>query len=117
MSRKEIGVLQRPLNEMAEINAMKKALSAKKNVGIKGCVDSQKVHMIYGLDDDYFQKIIVTFSEKRAKEIYDDLKIYENNRAIFPSKDLMFFQADIHSNVQTIERMKVYKKVLMKENC
>lgn len=67
MSRKEIGVLQKPLNEMAELESMKKALSEKKNVGIKGCVDSQKVHMIYGLDDAYFQKIIVTFSEKKSE--------------------------------------------------
>lgn len=117
MSRKEIGVLQKPLNEMAELESMKKALSEKKNVGIKGCVDSQKVHMIYGLDDAYFQKIIVTFSEKKAKEIYEDLKIYDNNRAVFPAKDLIFFQADIHSNMQTIERMKVYKKIRMQEEC
>lgn len=117
MSRKEIGVLDIPLNEMAEIAAMKRALSEKKNVGIKGCVESQKVHMIYGLNADYFQKIIVTFSEKRAKEIYEDLKLYENNRVVFPAKDLIFFQADIHSNVQTTERMKVYKKILMGEDC
>jgi transcription-repair coupling factor (superfamily II helicase) len=117
MSRKEIGVLQTPLYEMAEIEAMKKALSAKKNVGITGCVDSQKVHMIYGLDDAYKQKIIVTFSEKRAKEIYEDLKLYESNRVTFPARDLIFFQADIHSNMQTIERMKAYKKILRGEDC
>ncbi len=117
MSRKEIGVLQAPLMEIAELGDMIKALAKKRNVGIKGCVDSQKLHMLYGVDGDYYQKIIVTFSEKKAKEIYEDLKLYETNRAIFPAKDLIFFQADIHSSAQTMERMNVYKKILVQEEC
>ncbi len=115
MSRRQVEVLAAPFGEMAELIEMKKCLIEKKSVGINGAVDSEKMHMLYGLDDDFANKIIVTFSEKRVKEIYEDMKIYETNRHIFPAKDLIFYQADIHSNQQTAERMKCYKKILLGE--
>ena len=48
-----------PLQELAEYDDLRKAL--KKNSGpisLTGCVDSQKLHMIYGLSDGFPIKVI-----------------------------------------------------------
>lgn len=59
-------------------------------VALSGCVDSEKLHMVYGLGDGFRYKIIVTFSDLKAKELYEDYQFYDRNVAIYPAKDLIF---------------------------
>ena len=41
-----------PLKELAEYDEIRKAVrQGKGTVALSGCVDSQKLHMIYGLSD------------------------------------------------------------------
>lgn len=102
-----------PLNELAEFSEIKNAIKAKPcTVSLTGCVDSQKLHMIYGLSDGFKYKIIVTFSEQRVKELYEDYKFYDRNVMMFPAKDLIFYQADIHGNKLMTERIKCYRRIL-----
>ena len=108
-------VLTAPLWEMGEMEEISALLrKKKKSVGLTGCVDSQKLHMAYGLSDGFLYKIIVTFSDQRVKEIYEDYKLYDKNVIMFPAKDLIFYQADVHSNQLIKERMKCYRKLLEK---
>ena len=79
---------------------------------LTGCVDSQKLHMVYGLSDGFKYKIIVTFSDSRAKDIYEDYKLYDKNVMLYPAKDLIFYQADIHGNQLVKERMKALRRVM-----
>ena len=95
-----------PLEELGEYEEIKKELKKPVvSVAVSGCVDSQKMHMIYGLGQDFRYRIIVTFSDLRTKEIYEDYKFYDRNVTLFPAKDLIFFQADIHGNQLTAERV------------
>ena len=96
-----------PLQELGEYEELKKILGKEKAaVSISGCVDSEKLHMIYGLSDGFRHKIIVTFSDLKAKELYEDYQFYDRNVMIYPAKDLIFFQADIHGNQLIMQRMK-----------
>ena len=105
-----------PLQELLEFAEMKKALSVEhKSVSLTGCVDSQKLHMIYGLSDDFPMKVIVTYSDLKAKELYEDAKFYDKSVMLFPAKDLIFYQADIHGNQLITQRMKCYRKILEKK--
>ncbi len=104
-----------PLYELAEYGQIRKEL--KKGGGIisvSGCVDAQKWHMAYGLSDGYKFKIIATFSELHAREIYNQFRAYDRNTYLYPAKDLIFYQADIHGNQQTKERIRVLKRLLQK---
>ena len=103
-------------NELNEYDTLRSLLKRKKGiVAADGCVDPQKLHMINGLSNDYDFKIIVTFSEQKAREIYEDYKFYDPNVLLFPAKDLIFFQADISGNVITADRMKSLKAILESE--
>ncbi|MGL5258615.1 MAG: transcription-repair coupling factor [Lachnospiraceae bacterium] len=105
--------LMAPLRELAGFSEMKEVLEKKKGkLALYGCIDSQKVHMMQGLSDGFRYKIIVTFSDIRVRELYEDLKSYDRNILIYPGKDLIFYQADIHSNELIEERIKVYRRII-----
>ncbi len=102
-----------PLEELGEFEEIKKLLAGKRaSVSISGCADSEKLHMIYGLSDGFRNKIIVTFSDLKAKELYEDYKFYDRNVMLYPAKDLIFFQADIHGNQLTTERIKCLRRLM-----
>lgn len=101
-----------PLQELAEFSEMKELLKKNESLAISGCVDSQKLHMINGLSPGYKYKIIVTYNEVRAKEIYEDCLLYDRNVTIYPAKDLIFYQADIHGNQLMKERIRCLKRVI-----
>ena len=58
-----------PLEQLDEFQKIKEQL--KKNCGmteISGCLDSQKCHMIYAAGREKRYRVILTGSEKKAKE-------------------------------------------------
>lgn len=102
-----------PLEELGEYEEIKKMLAKKQaSIALSGCVDSQKLHMIYGLGEGFRYKMIVTFNDLRAKELYEDYKFYDRNVMLYPAKDLIFFQADIHGNQLTMERIRCLRRLM-----
>ncbi|MCR5507159.1 MAG: transcription-repair coupling factor [Lachnospiraceae bacterium] len=102
-----------PLSEMAEYEEGRSRL--KKTPGIieiNGCVDSQKLHVVYGLGEGYRHKLIVTYSEQRAKEICEDYAFYDRNIEQYGARDLIFYQADVHGNLLTKQRMSCLKPII-----
>ncbi|MGN1146406.1 MAG: transcription-repair coupling factor, partial [Acetatifactor sp.] len=101
-----------PLRELAEYAQVQEAIRKERAfVALSGCVDSQKLHMIYGLSDGLKYKVIVTYSDLKAKEIFEEYKFYDKNVMLYPAKDLIFFQADIHGNQLTRERIRTLRRV------
>ncbi len=106
-------VLTAPLHELGEFEEVKALLKKPgKTVALTGCPESQKLHMVYGLSEGYRNKLIVTFSDIRVKEIKEDYKFYDRNVTSYPAKDLIFYQADIHSNQLSKERIQCMKRIL-----
>ncbi len=109
-----------PLQELAEYGNIREAIRKRAGkpdsqgavAALTGCVDSQKLHMIYGLSDGFRIKVIVTYSDIKAKEIYEEYKFYDRNVMLYPAKDLIFFQADIHGNQLVKERVKVLRRLM-----
>lgn len=102
-----------PLHELAEYEHLRETL--RKHVGpiaLTGCVDSQKLHMIYGLSDGFRIKVIATYSDLKAREIFEEYKFYDRNVMLYPAKDLIFFQADIHGNQLIKERVKTLRRLM-----
>ena len=67
---------------------------------------------ITGLSDGYRQKVIVTFSALKAKEIYDDIKGFTDDAVMYPSKDFIFFSADVHGNLILQQRLEFIEKIV-----
>lgn len=103
--------LMLPLQELAEYGKMKELLRKKEAVSISGCVDSQKLHMMAGLGEGFAVRLILTYSELRAREIAEDFRFYDRKVSVYPGKDLIFYQADIQGNQLVRERIKTLKRI------
>lgn len=105
-----------PLKELKEFNDIKDNLKRSTSpIQVTGCIDSQKCHLMYGLGNAVPFRIIVTYNEMKAKEIYEDYKLYDRNVYLYPAKDVIFYSVDIHGNAIVRDRLKVIKRILEKE--
>ena len=93
---------------------MKKADTEPGLYSITGCIDAQKPHMMYAACHDGKSKLIITFHEQRAKELYEEYSFFDPTAVYYPAKDVLFYQSDIRGNVLTAERMRALK--MMHEN-
>ena len=109
-------VFANPLVDLAEYTDMKQDLDQGKGpVQISGVTDSQKVHVMHELSKNNPWRLVVTYDDTRAKEIFDDFSYFEPNTWLYPARDLLFYSSDIHGNLLTRQRMQVFKHLLEDE--
>lgn len=105
-----------PLKELKEFNDIRDNIIMKTlPVQITGCIDSQKCHLIHGLGDGITFKIIVTYNDLKAKEIYEDYRLYDKNVFLYPSKDIIFYSADIHGRAIVIDRLSIIRRIIERQ--
>lgn len=80
---------------LEEINAYKEAVDDIKKqkfpLHVSGCIDTQKCHMIYGLSQSENWRVIIAENEIRAREIYDDYRLFDKSVMYYPPKDIIFW--------------------------
>ena len=87
------------------------------------------VHHVWGMDrritpllmealsDAGRFRLIVTYEERRAREIVEDYRFYNRQTYYYPAKDALFYSADIHSNNTVQERLEIFKKIAENRPC
>lgn len=67
--------------------------------------------LIEALGRDSRVKLIVTYSERRARQIQEDYRFYDRQVRYYPAKDLLFYYADIHGNATVKSRLDIFKDI------
>ena len=124
-----------PMQQLGEFEEISRRLAGNRGMlQVTGCIDSQKTHFIWSAGEQYrrtalaarapglagkkephrqeFATVIVTYNDLRAKEIYENYRFFDRDVLYFPAKDLIFFQADIHSNLLEQQRAAVLKALV-----
>ena len=102
-----------PLLELAEFETVQKKRKEQKGIlQFAGCVNSQKTHMMYALSDGFDFKIIATSSEMKAKQVYEEYRFLDSDIYLYPSKDLLFYQADLRGKYLLKQRMEVFQAIM-----
>lgn len=102
-----------PLQELEEFQKIQQALQ-KQSIQVTGCIDAQKAHFIYAAGAAK-KKLIVTYSELRAKELCENYRLFDKNVLFYPAKDLIFYSADVQSNLLVQQRIRVLQKLMEEE--
>lgn len=101
-----------PLVELEEFDGLSRSLKNNEvPVQLVGCMDTEKSHLISGLSA-YKNKLILAPNEVRAKELVEDLKLYDREVLYYPAKDFIFYSADVHGQAIVKERLKVVQKLI-----
>ena len=105
--------LYAPVRENPNYKAMLTTLAARAGaLAVTGCTDSQKLNLIYSLSEGYRIRLIITYSDARCREIYEDSLLYDRNSFVFPAKDMIFYEADVSSNQTERQRLQVFRHLL-----
>jgi transcription-repair coupling factor (superfamily II helicase) len=107
-----------PLAESDSYNRIKDLLkNTSKAVWANGAVSAQKWHMTAAvLRGDSRPALIVAPSELKAKEIYEDISyFFRDTCSFYPSRDMIFYAADVKSPDITRQRLMVLEKLLLTE--
>ena len=107
------GSFQNPLPELKEYEDAKEDLCKGRGpVSVSGGTDSQKVHQMAEMGREFPFKLVVTYSDARARDIYDDYRTFDSDVFLYPAKDLLFSGADIQGKVLGGKRLLVLKQLL-----
>ncbi len=107
-----MSLLVQPIQALTDYEEIKKHLGQSCGVlQLSGCIDAIKPYLIQGLSQGGTVKLLVTFSEQKAKELVEEYKVYDRSVVYYPAKDVLFYQADIRGNLLTRERLSVIKQL------
>ena len=110
--------LSEPLEQLNSFIQVKEYLQEGKGpVHISGTECSDRVFVMNGCAESADVRLVVTYDEERANRLYEDFRFYEKNVLIYPSKDVLFFSADIHGNAIVRRRMEIFKRLIEGERC
>ena len=101
-----------PLYELADFDEIIRQLKKPGIVSVSGCLDSQKAHFTNGFLREFPFRLIVAENDLKAKEFYEDFRLYDPEVLYYPARDLIFYQADIHGNLITRQRIQVLQALL-----
>ncbi len=111
-----------PLADSPSYNRILQLLSQADTSGASvladGCVASQKLHLMGALSsDDRLHdrarfRLILTYSDLRAREIAEEYSFYDRNTLLYPAKDLIFFQADLRGREIETERIRCLRRII-----
>lgn len=109
--------LIRPLEELKEFQDLEESLKKERGIfQVSGCIDAQKPHLIYACGRRIAGRLIVTFSEQRAKELYEDCRFFQPNALYYPARDILFYQSDIRGNLLARQRISAVKAIMVQEH-
>lgn len=96
-------VFLKPLEELSEYETLVKSAEKPGLVSVTGCIDAEKPHLFYGLGQKRKKRLIVTFQEQKARELYEEYLFFDPQTVYYPAKDVLFYQSDIRGNLLTAE--------------
>lgn len=102
-----------PLEQVGRFDELKRQLEKEQGIAVvTGTIESQKAHLAAGLSQDVKYRLLIAENELKARELYEDFRLYDPEVMYYPAKDLIFYQADISGNLLTRERIRVLRAIL-----
>lgn len=109
--------LWKPLEELNAFQGVKECIERRKlPIHISGCIDGQKCHLVSGLAAQKGWTVLIAASERRARELLADYRLYDRDAVFYPAKDVIFYSADVHGSALEVERLKAIKSILNNES-
>ncbi len=109
-------------NVLNENKAFVKTLDSLKtkidSIALSNVLDAQKSHIVYSIFEKFNNKsLIVCENEMKAKKFYEDLKFFFKDKVFYyPSKDVVFYSADVKSRDIIKYRFDVIKNILSNDD-
>lgn len=107
-----------PLKNLASYKSLLEDIENNRSpISTHGIINQGIGHMVYGLNQHTDRQVlIITYDEKRAKKIYEDIKNFNENKVeIFPTREMLFYKVDAISSERLNQRLKVLSRLTQGE--
>ena len=106
-----------PLKEIADYRYLLENIKNRETpVLATGVIDVQKTQMIYALHKEIGKtSLIISHDDAAARAIYNDISSFDEKAVFYPSKDFIFYSADVHSSDITRQRFKAVDDIIRGE--
>lgn len=104
-----------PLKNLASYKKLLEDIEKRRNpISTYGIIDQNIGHISYALNQHLGRQILIlTYDERKAKKIYEDIKNFDDNVVeIFPNRDILFYKVDAISSERTNERLRVLSRLI-----
>ncbi len=118
MTHKQEGLIL-PLKQLEGMEELINMLLSRKSCRVVNMVDSCKAHFLYGVSCfTNTPAVIISYDEISTKRIYEDMQFLmgEEDVYVYPARDVLFYNADVHSMDITSARLKVIEALRTKNN-
>ena len=79
---------------------------------LTGLTDGAKAHLSCGLSESTRRRLLVTYDEMKARQLYQDIIGYHTNVYLYPALDLLFFSADVRGRKVSQERIDIWHHII-----
>ncbi|MGN0395874.1 MAG: transcription-repair coupling factor [Coprococcus sp.] len=107
-----MNTLMERLRKLDKYNQVMDYLNNDGSCGIIGSDETDRVYLMEGFTGSENVRLVITYDDKRANQLYEDFRFYDKNVYIYPSKDILFFSADIHGNSISRRRMEIFRRLI-----
>ena len=77
-----------------------------------GVINAQETHVIDAICEDLKRPaLIIAENDLKAAEIYENMRFLNKNTILFPSRDIIFYSADVHSKETDTKRVQALKRL------
>lgn len=108
-----MSLFENPLKELELYRELEEyVLKDKGSCRLVDLTDSGKAHLVSEfLKEEKPWKLVVSYDESRARQLYEDISCFTENTILYPSRDLLFFFADVEGHLISKERIEAWKKM------
>lgn len=101
--------------EFEKVNEWLKNNDGIINISVNDGTD--RVYLMNSFSEKEKTRLVITYSEQRAEQLYEDFRFYDKSVCMYPAKDILFYSSDIHGNSITRRRMDIFRKLIEGEKC
>ncbi len=110
-----MNALFQPLEETDGFKELKSFVKNKKgSVNVTGCLESQKINLAAAMADGS-GSLIICENELKARQAFEDMKLYDGDALLYPARDMVFYKAATQANPIAIGRMKAIRALIEQE--
>ncbi|MCR5785325.1 MAG: transcription-repair coupling factor [Eubacterium sp.] len=102
------------IEAVKRLNGFDRLLQQTKTPGavqVSGISRARESLVVYASGEHKNCRIVISYSEQRARELMADYRFYDKSCVYYPAKDFLFYQANLKGNEIEKERMQVYKSI------
>ncbi len=101
-----------PVMESETYQVIEQELNKGTMTAVSGMTDTALSCAVHCLGKDVPYRLILTYSEQRARELSEIYHFFDREVYVYPAKDVLFYSADVQGNTIVKQRIEIVRRIM-----